>query len=159
MELLTQKSWPLTPAPLALLALSGLRCDGCGDKGETGAPGQVSATVLTDADEGIGGPLAGERAGDVLLQNDRIRVVLQKPGRALALNPYGGNIIDADVVREGDGRDRFGEVGLFINTTITCAPESMDILEDGSAGPAQVRFQGPAARSDYINAQVMMLPP
>jgi len=119
--------------------------------------GFVAVTVLEDADDAIGGPLAGAIGGDVLMENDRIRVVLQKPGRALALNPHGGNIIDADVVRDGGiGRDRFGEAGLFVNSTITCAADTMEIVEDGSNGSAVVRFAGPAARADYINAAVGM---
>ena len=119
------------------------------------APGFVAARVLEEGDEAIGGPLAGAVTGDVLMENDRIRVILQKPGRALALNPYGGNIIDADVVRDdGVEHDRFGEAGLFVNSTITCAPDTMEIVEDGSGGSAVVQFTGPAARADYINAAV-----
>ena len=119
--------------------------------------GFVTARVLQEDDEAIGGPLAGSVTGDVLMENDRIRVVLQKPGRALALNPYGGNIIDADVVRDdGVDRDRFGEAGLFVNSTITCAPDTMEIIEDGSGGSAVVQFTGPSARADYINASVGM---
>jgi len=121
------------------------------------ADGYVAARVLEDSDDGISGPLAGAVTGDVLMENDLIRVVLQQPGRALALNPYGGNIIDADVVRDdGVERDRFGEVGLFVNSTITCAPDTMAIVEDGSEGTAMVQFTGPAARADYINAAVGM---
>ena len=127
------------------------------DDDTTGAPGTVSARVLASSDEGIGGPLAGAVPGDVLMENEQIRVVLQQPGRALALNPYGGNIIDADVVRaDGVGHDRFGEAGLFVNSTITCAPETMEIVSDGSDGVAVVRFEGPSARADYINAAVGM---
>jgi len=80
-------------------------------------------------------------------------MVLQEPGRSLAINPYGGNVIDADIVRaEGEpGQDRFGEVGLFLNAAFTLAPESMDVVSDGADGVAVVRFEGPAKRSDYIN--------
>ncbi len=137
-------------------------CDGCGgddpplpDDDDDAAPGYVSARVLEDGDPAIGGPLAGAITGDVMMENERVRVVLQQPGRALALNPYGGNIVDADVVRaDGIGRDRFGEAGLFINSTITCAPDTMEIVSDGGDGGAVVRFAGPAARADYINAAV-----
>jgi hypothetical protein len=143
----------------AVLCLAG--CDGCDDDprppldDDDDAPGYTSARILGDGDPAIGGPLAGAIAGDVLLENERVRAVLQKPGRALALNPYGGNIIDADVVRvDGIGRDSFGEAGLFINSTITCAPDTMEIVSDGGDGEAVVRFSGPAARADYINAAV-----
>jgi hypothetical protein len=111
------------------------------------------AVVLESADEGIGGPLAWARPGDVLLSNEHIRLVLQQPGRSLAINPYGGNVIDADIVRSADetGQDRFGEVGLFLNAAFTIAPESMTLLSDGSNGAAVVQFEGPAMRADYIN--------
>ncbi len=159
------------PQRIPLIALLGLllilpACDGEeGDDDDTTAAaddddassGTVSAAVLETLDDAIGGPLAGAVVGDVLVANDRIRVVLQKPGRALALNPYGGNIVDADVVRDdGVDRDRWGEAGLFMNSTITCAPETMEIVSDGTDGEAVVRFVGPSARADYINAAVGM---
>jgi len=114
---------------------------------------EAQASILGATEDGIGGPLAWATAGDVLLSNEHIRLVLQQPGRSLAINPYGGNVIDADVVRRpGEaGQDRFGEVGLFLNAAFTIAPESMDIVSDGTSGIAVVRFEGPAKRSDYIN--------
>ena len=146
---------------LLALLLSAPACDDeTGDDDTTpsgddddAAPGHVNASVLDSLDDAIGGPLRGAVVGDVLVENDRIRIVLQQPGRALALNPYGGNIIDADVVRDdGLDHDRWGEVGLFINSTITCAPETMEIVSDGSDGAAVVRFTGPAARAEGRSA-------
>ena len=103
-----------------------------------------TTTVLTSHYLADGGPLARAIAGDVALQNEQIRVVLQKPGRSPALNPYGGNIIDAGhVTAEGVSGDRFGEVGLFLNSAFTCAPEEMKIVDDGSSGTTIVRFSGP----------------
>ena len=131
---------------------------GCHCKGDDPADivmidSTASASVMDTTADGIGGPLAWARPGDVVLANEHIRLVLQQPGRSLAINPYGGNVIDADIIRpEGQpGEDRFGEVGLFLNAAYTIAPESMDILDDGSGGSAIVRFEGPAARADYIN--------
>ena len=154
------------PLVVALgLLLVAPACDGDGDDDDDttaaddddDATGTVSASLIESLDDAIGGPLAGAVIGDVILANDRIHVVLQQPGRALALNPYGGNIIDADVVRDdGVDRDRFGEAGLFINSTATCAPETMEIVSDGSDGATVVRFTGPSARADYINAAVGM---
>ena len=117
---------PWRPTLLAVLCLAAMTtpgCEGCNTKGPPPPDlGYVQARVIETAGEGITGPLAGSVVGDVLMENERIRVVLQKPGRALALNPYGGNIIDADVIRDsGFEGDRFGEVGLFVNSTITMA--------------------------------------
>ena len=113
----------------------------------------TSAVMLNDGMEGVGGPLAGSVPGDVYLANDKIRVVLQGPGRAIGLNPYGGNIIDADVLRgDEDGRDRFGELGVYLNASFTYDPQTVEI-EQG-VGEATVRFKGPAVISDFINAEV-----
>jgi hypothetical protein len=116
--------------------------------------GPVLAKVLDGREDAIGGPLARGRAGDILLQNDQIRLVLEQPERALGLNPYGGNVIDGDVVRDGAGQDRFGEVGLFLNAAYTAAPESVTIRSNGFYGTAEVVFEGPAARADFINSVV-----
>ncbi len=142
---------------LAIPILTLLGCPGGDPPLLSPIPAFVSASLVGDGDRPIEGPLAQALPGDVLVENGLIRVVLQQPGRALALNPYGGTILDADVVR-GDGlhRDRFGEVGLFVNSTIAQAPETMEIVDDGSGGQAVVRFTGPAGRADYINAAVGM---
>lgn len=39
----------------------------------------VTPFTITDDSQLIGGPVAQGRVGDVLLQNDRIRVIIQKP--------------------------------------------------------------------------------
>ncbi len=148
------------PRLVVLLALLLVLISGCpGDDPPvlSPIPAFVSAHTLEDGDVGVDGPLSQGLPGDVLMENGRIRAVLQQPGRALALNPYGGTILDADVVRDdGVDRDRFGEVGLFVNSAFAIAPETMDIVEDGSEGRAVVQFTGPAGRADYINAAVGM---
>lgn len=100
-----------------------------------------------------GGPLAQAVPGDLVLENAVLRVVLQQPGRAIALNPYGGTIVDAER-RDQPGSDRFGEVGLFLNAAFTQAPDTMEVVDDGANGAAVVRFTGPAVRSGYIDAGV-----
>lgn len=79
--------------------------------------------------EAIGGPLAQGRAGDQLLANDRIRVVIQQPGKYPGVGSFGGNIIDADRVRQTptassvvgrqssvqNGNDQFGVMAPLIN--------------------------------------------
>ena len=149
---------PRFPAPALALALALVTgCPGGDPPVLSPIPAFVSARTLEEGDAGVGGPLSQGLAGDVLMENGRIRVVLQKPGRALALNPHGGTILDADVVRDdGVDRDRFGEVGLFVNSAFAIAPETLEIVEDGSDGQAVVRFVGPAGRADYINAAVGM---
>jgi hypothetical protein len=65
-----------------------------------------SARLLDGWAPAFSGVLSNPQAGDIHLANDRVQVVIQGPGRSLAINPWGGNIIDADVVREdGSMRD------------------------------------------------------
>ncbi len=140
-------------APLFLLPA----CKGCDgdDTGETGPVGFASVWVLEQAGQAHLGPLAQAVPGDVVMENDHVRVTLQKPGRAIQLNPFGGNIIDAGVVEaDGSAWDRFGEAGLFINAAFTCDPQSYTVVSDGSDGEAVVTFEGPAARSGFVDAAV-----
>src|SRR4029453_14283482 len=50
------------------------------------------AGVVNDPQYLIGGTLAQGRIGDVLLQNDKIRLIIQKPRRNAGVMLYGGNI-------------------------------------------------------------------
>ncbi len=140
-----------------VLALSLPACDGCDkdDTGDTAPAGFASVWVVEEAGQAHIGPLAQAVPGDVVLENDHVRVTLQAPGRALQLNPYGGNIIDAGVLDEaGQAWDRWGEAGLYLNAAYTCSADEYTIVSDGSDGAAVVRFDGVAARSGYVDAAV-----
>jgi len=102
----------------------------------------------------IGGGFAQARPGDVLLANDKVRVVIQQPTRTISPTPYGGAIIDADLVRpEGQpGRDEFGKMSPIYAFGRTPAVRKVEILEDGSKGGyAIVAATGEDAVNDYIN--------
>ncbi|MBX5482957.1 MAG: CehA/McbA family metallohydrolase [Myxococcaceae bacterium] len=117
----------------------------------TGGSG-ASVKVLGSEAEGIGGPNAHGKAGDYLLQNDRIRVVVQGVDRHIGANPWGGTILDADLVRDGPGRDQFGEFGLLYNFGRTVRPTLFEVLSDGSAGgPAILAATGEGADNDYLS--------
>ena len=145
-----------SPRPAAsnasLFLVWGLALTGCPEPEPECVP-VGTATMLDGWDDRFVGPLSNPQAGDAYLANDRVQVVIQGPGRNLALNPWGGNIIDADVVR-GDGsfRDAFGEVAPFINLAGTSSASSVRVLSDGLCGvPAQVQVEGTYVLSDYIN--------
>jgi hypothetical protein len=112
-----------------------------------------SARLLDGWAPAFSGALSNPQAGDIHLANDRVQVVIQGPGRSLAINPWGGNIIDADVVREdGSMRDSFGELGTFVNLAGTSSADTVEVLSDGQCGePASVRATGRYVLSDYIN--------
>ena len=63
----------------------------------------------------IGGEMAHGAVGDFVLENDKVRVVVQRPLRSIGPNPYGGVIIDADLKRAAGtiGRDQMGKLGLL----------------------------------------------
>ena len=83
-----------------------------------GRHGAASSRSPTPPTECVKGPLSRCRNGDYLLANDQIRVVVQDIQRnILNVGQFGGQIIDADLVRApGDpDRDNFEEWAISIN--------------------------------------------
>lgn len=112
------------------------------------------AKVIDGSAELIGGGFAQGRLGDVLLANDKVRVVVQQVSRTISPAPYGGTIIDADLVRPAGqpGRDEFGKLAPLYAFGRTPAVRTVEILEDGSKGGfAVVAATGEDAVLDYIN--------
>ena len=105
--------------------------------------------------ECVKGPLARCRNGDYLLSNDRIRVVVQSIQRnILNVGQFGGQIIDADLVRApGDpDRDNFEEWATSINIENTAHYTDLTIINDGSDGqPAILRATGVDDLLDFVN--------
>lgn len=67
----------------------------------------------------IGGPRALGEVGDWMLENDKVRFVIQDSGFSRGFGVYGGALIDADIVRPqtmlgdssgAEGHDNFGEM-------------------------------------------------
>jgi len=133
-----------------LLLLLPLLLAGCPDD-ECVAVGQ--ARILDGWEPRFSGVLSNPQAGDAYLANDRVQVVIQGPGRNLSMNPWGGNIIDADVLRaDGSMRDSFAELGTFVNLAGTSSADVVEVGSDGQCGEAaQVRVTGSYVLSDYIN--------
>ncbi len=107
----------------------------------------------------IGGPLAQGRTGDVLLQNDKIRVVIQKPRRNAGVALYGGNIIDADITRgQGQaGQDNFGITFPLINVSWTPYYKRLEILNANfTNGPVILRATGILNVYDYIQTSIIV---
>ncbi len=124
----------------------------------TGFPGPGAtyslAKVVTTEPELIDGPLARGTLGDVRLANDKIQVIIRKPGRStLQIGTYGGNIIDADRQRtDGPERDNFEGMAPGVNIETTPNYTAVTILNDGANGlPAVVRATGPEDLLDFIN--------
>jgi hypothetical protein len=124
----------------------------------TGTSGAVRLRRVTSESELIGGDNAQGRVGDFLFENEKIRVVVQGDGRAFGPLPFGGTIIDADLVRQGQGRDQFGEVGLLYNFGRTVKPERFEILRDGSDGRAAIlAVTGLDEPNDYLSIRSQLV--
>ena len=93
----------------------------------------------------IGGEGATGRVGDVLLQNDKLRVIIEQPGRSVGPFLSGGGIVDADLQRPAGeaGRDVFGRMSLTYAFGRLSSIRQVEILSDGSnGGPAVVASTG-----------------
>ena len=118
------------------------------------------ARVIVDEGDLIGGRQASGVTGDILLVNDHVRFVVRTRERGL-YGPYGGNLVDADLVRpEGEpGRDRFLEMFPMIGFGRTLRPDSIDIVDDGiETGRAVVRVRGTDAGVPLIDSLIPTLP-
>ncbi|ACY14644.1 CehA/McbA family metallohydrolase [Haliangium ochraceum] len=109
----------------------------------------------SDSPDIIPGPGSIGRAGDYVVRNQRARFVVQAPGRAIGVVPYGGNLVDIAALDDrGAARaeDHFGELSLVYQLGRTCEHTSVEIVQDGSGGGvAALRARGRAAVNDYIN--------
>lgn len=154
-----------------LIAMAFAACTEHDDK-PSNAPPRAIAKQVSDSRDLIGGPLAEGRIGDYLLANTRLRAIIRKPGRDFSfLLTYGGNIIDADVVRPAgeSGRDNFGAMTPQINVSSTVNVQEITIINDGSDGqPAVIRTLGvddlfdpidPANAIKFLGGGIVALPP
>lgn len=105
----------------------------------------TSARVVERRDQLIGGPRALGEVGDILLENDQIRAVIQAPGFSRGFGVYGGSIIDLDLRRArdagssggGPGVDALGEIfpAFFLQAV---AVDTVEVIHDGRDGQAAV---------------------
>jgi hypothetical protein len=110
-------------------------------------------TIHSEADL-IGGPNAQGRIGDVLLKNDKIRVIIQKPRKNAGVNSFGGNIIDADIARPAGeaGQDSLGSIFPLVNIEWTVNYYDYEVISDGEdGGPKVLRAYGKIDVYDYLD--------
>lgn len=117
--------------------------------------GNATQTSLSIRDESqlIGGPAAEGRVGDILLQNDKIRVILQQPGKYQGIQSFGGTIIDADRVRPSGqpGNDNFGTLVPLIDIEWTTNMIDAEVLSQGPDQPTIVRTNCILDTFDYLD--------
>ena len=118
----------------------------CSSKDEPTAAARVAATRA----DLVGGTRALGEVGDIVVENDKIRIVIQNEKFSRGFGVYGGSLIDADLRRTDDFGDALGGVGhdqfaelfpaFFFQAT---AVDKVTILNDGSDGaPARVEASG-----------------
>lgn len=82
-------------------------------------PPQSRAFQIAKRDQLIGGPRALGEVGDWMIENSKVRFIIQDAGFSRGFGVFGGALLDADLVREqsgvgssdgGTGRDNFGEM-------------------------------------------------
>src|SRR5688572_7250930 len=114
----------------------------------------ASAGQVTDASQLVTGPAKSGLVGDYFIANDKVRFIVEAPGRTLGVIPYGGNVIDA-VLIDGAAQtveDHFGELGLIYKLGRTCEPTEMEVVRDGAkGGVAVLRAVGKSGNNDFIN--------
>ncbi len=120
----------------------------------TGAVGTAKAKPVEGDADLVKGPNSHGQVGDFLMENDKVRVIVQGGGRVFGPQPYGGTILDADLQR-GPGQDnidQFGELGLLYNFGRTVRTETYEVLADGSqGGPAVVAATGTDNNNDWLS--------
>lgn len=117
--------------------------------------GNATQTPLTiqDAKQLIGGPMAQGRVGDILMANDKIRVIIQQPGKYPGISSFGGNLIDADRVRPAGqaGQDNFGSLVPLLNVEWTTNTLSVEVVSAGEGKPTIVRTHSILDTYDYLD--------
>ena len=115
----------------------------------------ASLTQISNAADCVKGPLSRCRVGDYLFENGEIRLVIQDIQRNFfGIGQYGGQIIDADIVRTGldPERDNFEELATHVNIEGVAHYTNLTIINDGSDGqPAILRATGVDDLLDFVN--------
>jgi hypothetical protein len=149
----------LQASSLILLILFLSACSDSSDSNDGSTPmepqSNISARVATEADL-LSGPLARGVPGDYVLENENLRVIIQKPGRQwLSIGTFGGNIIDVSRKDENgellpDHLEEF-VIGLNIENTPNYA--DVRIEKNGSDGQsALICATGPDDLLELANA-------
>lgn len=143
--------------PLVAVALSGaLALAACPKKESSSVPEEdwAYARQITNPGDLIGGPVAEGEPGDFLIGNRHVRFIIQGHENPRTLLPFGGSVIDADVVRVAGepGQDRLQELGTIAGYLRVVKPTSVEVISDGRRGkPAIVRVLGRDAGMPLID--------
>lgn len=106
----------------------------------SGDDGDVQVYQATEESEFISGNNADSRPGDYVLENSVARFAIEGNNRVIAPCPFGGNLIDMDIVRgeEEAGGDVLGELCPMLQLGQTTSPDQFAILQTGESGGSGV---------------------
>jgi hypothetical protein len=107
-------------------------------------PGDVRAGEITKESELLEGIEAHGWIGDFKIYNSKVAFVVQNAFEPRGWGPYGGSLLDADVVRDegAEGHEEFQELFLTVDL-LSMKPTAAEVLANGSDGQAAVvRFTG-----------------
>ncbi|MBI4816446.1 MAG: carboxypeptidase regulatory-like domain-containing protein [Deltaproteobacteria bacterium] len=102
------------------------------------------AGIVATPSELLTGDTAKGRIGDLKIYNSKVAFIVGRAGDGRGYVPYGGGVIDADLVRAvGEpGRSTFGEIVTTLDLAVL-HPQTVEVVADGSGGgPAVVRATG-----------------
>jgi hypothetical protein len=106
--------------------------------------------TITDASQRIPGDAAHGMVGDWILENERVRFLIEGDDRVMNPCPYGGTVLDVSY-KDGQSQDDIlGEVCLFINATQTLDPEHFEVIDTGT-NAAVLAVTGSLQLGDYLN--------
>lgn len=113
-------------------------------------PGNVRVYQVSDKEQLIRGPIAHGKVGDWILENDRVRFLIEGDDRVMNPCPYGGTVLDISYLEGESDQDILGEVCLFINAAQTLDPEYFEVVPTGT-NAAVLAVTGHLELGDYIN--------
>jgi len=127
--------------------------EGAGDVLAAVGAGEVRAGRVTNAASLLEGPSADGKVGDFKIYNSKVAFIVQSERIGDNYVPYGGSLVDADLVRAA-GESGVGDVIDEMAPTPGIAAFSADcvgVLDDGSSGAAVIRAVGTDADIPIIN--------
>jgi hypothetical protein len=116
--------------------------------------GKARAGQVRRPEELIGGPTARGKVGDFKIYNSRVAFIIENAVSASGYSPYGGKILDADLVRApGEaGRSRFGEWIVGFDFRFPNAQRVTTVQSGEPGGSAVLRVEGPDGAIPLLDA-------
>ena len=114
------------------------------------------AFVASHPDHLVGGPKAEGAIGDIILETDSQRFVIEGIRPAGGYRQFGGNLVDMGIGGGASADDNFGELWFGWNF-MAFEPTDIAIVSDGADGVAHVRVRGHTARYAWAESFIRTL--